>query len=218
MKITRTSATKFDARQIATFVDSIKLYRHDNGGKVDSEVAKLIDNLPSKYMILSSMNEAELSLLHRSVGYIWRKITGKRISETESEPYDVSNAPDGCYWLLPGGLMLHGLNHFSAAKNNRDVICSMLNINPFIFEHKVNANPDGLVGLIVSRGGVRVLVKRNGSSVYMQTNEQSWPWARDKADKMYHKNRIIKVVGGSEDYKGWKSGVSIILKRHQSEL
>ena len=214
MKITKISELKLDARQIATFADSIRLYRHDNGSKVDSELARMIDNLPSKHMILSEMDEPSLSLLHRSVGYIWRKLTGKNIRDVEAAPYSLADAPDGCYWLLPGGLMLSGLNHFSAAKNNRDVICAMLRINPFIFEHKVCSSPDGLVGLIVSKGGVRVLVKKNGSSVYMQTNEASWPWARDKADRMYHKNKVIKIVGKSEDYKGWKSGVSIVLKRH----
>lgn len=216
MKISVASKTELDAVQLATFADSIRLSRHDNGDGMDKEMLRLIDNLPSRQAILTTMDDAELSLLQRSVGYIWRKLTGKSIQTMDMSANPSSKTLDGCYWMLPGGVMLHGLNHFSTAKDHRDIICSILGINPFIFEHKLSSDPEGLVGLVVSHGGVRVLADRNKSSVYMQVNEKSWPWARDKAQRMYHKNKVIKILDLSQPYLGWESGVSVIIKRPRS--
>jgi len=219
VKISLASKSELDAVQLATFADSLRLYRHDNGDSLDKETLRLIDNLPSRQAILTTMDDVELSLLQRAVGHIWRKVTGKSIQTMDLSANPSSRMLEGCYWMLPGGVMLHGLNHFSAAKDHRDIICSILGINPFVFEHKLASDPEGLVGLVVSSGGVRVLVDKTKSSVYMQVNEKSWPWARDKAQRMYHKNKVVKILDLSQPYLGWESGVPVIIrKRHSSTV
>jgi hypothetical protein len=90
------------------------------------------------------------------------------------------------------------------------MICSLLDINPIVFEQMLSRqNTSDVIALIVTRGGIRTLIDRQKSEVIMQTNEESWPWVKEKLEKMYHKNKIAKVIDLSVPYTGWESGVTI---------
>jgi hypothetical protein len=196
--------------EIAAMIGSIRLFAKD--GKVDGDIRKRIDTLPSDKQ-LADMDAVQVGLLYETVGYLWRKLTGKRISEDRGKEQSTDmDKLDGNYWLLPGEVILHGFNHFSIAKSHRDMICRLLDINPFIFEHAIQKGTDSLINLVLSKGGVRMMVDRANNTVYMQTSEESWPWARNKLKKMYHRHRVAKVLDPSKPYAGWESGITIIVK------
>jgi hypothetical protein len=200
------------AQEMVALIDSIRLSAKSR--EVDKDVAKMIENLPSSQPVLNDMDETQLGLLYETVGHIWRKLSGQKISDVsiEHHPTDMDKL-DGNYWFLPGGMMLHGFNHFSIAKSHRDLICRLLDINPFVFEHKLGSQDhNDLIWLVLSCGGVRVMVERGESKIFMQTTEKSWPWVRDKLKKMYHKKRIVKVLDSETPYEGWSSGITVLVK------
>jgi len=154
------------------------------------------------------MDDSQRDVLYRSVRHIWKGMTGNE-PEFASEHSD-SKDLDGSYWMMPGGVLITGFNHFQAAKENRILVCSILNINPLVFEKLLASGDTGeVINLIIARGGVRTLISREKSEVVMQTSEASWPWVKDKLEKMYHKNKIAKVLDLSKPYDGWTSGVTI---------
>jgi hypothetical protein len=200
-----------DIEALVAMVDSIRIFSEDNGDLLSDSENKLVENMPSKNYILYKMNDAERDVLYRSVRHIWQKITGKD-PEFESTNQDAVNL-DGVYWMLPGGVIISGFNHFQTAKENKLLICSLLNINTMVFEKLLaSGNPNEIISLILARGGVRTLINREKSEVVMQTNESSWPWVKQKLEKMYHKNKTAKVVDLSRPYQGWQSGVTIKIK------
>ena len=211
MKIRKIATREIpDAEVMATYVDSIRLMANGGSADLDKSVSRLVQNLPSRHQITRSMDDSDRTILYDSVRYIWKKLTGQEVPDkpaTEGK----ENFMDGCYWLLPGGVEIHGLNHYSAAKSHRGLVCALLDINPLVFEYKTNQSPEELIALVAYMGGVRMMVKRNANAVFMQTTESSWPWARDKIKKMYHSNKVVKVLDPSQPYLGWGSGVPIII-------
>jgi hypothetical protein len=199
---------------LASYIESLCLHRGQHRDSMSKEILRLIDNLPPRSYVINKMDHIERDLLMQTVGHIWKKITGNSIRSVDTKMATTdSGRLDGTYWMVPGGILVRGFNHFSAAKNHRDLLCSMLDINGFVFEAKVlEKDPHGLINLILSHGGIRVAVDRSKSAVYMQTTEGSWPWARDKLRKMYHKHKVARVIDRREPYKGWKSGVPVIVK------
>lgn len=199
---------------LASYIESLCLHRGQHHDSMPKEIIRLIDNLPPRSFVIKKMDHIERDLLMQTVGHIWRKVTGNSIRSVDTKMATTdSGRLDGTYWMVPGGILVRGFNHFSAAKSHRDLLCSMLDINGFIFEAKVlEKDPHGLINLVLSHGGIRVAVDRNKSAVYMQTTEGSWPWARDKLRKMYHKHKVARVIDRREPYKGWKSGVPVIVK------
>ena len=200
-----------DAETLAAYIDSIKLMAEGSSVDTDRSVKRLVSNLPSRHQVLKAMDDTDKTILYDSVRYVWKKLTGQEIPERAPTDTEKDNVMDGCYWLLPGGVEVHGLNHYSAAKNHRGLVCALLDINPLVFEYKMNQNPAELIALVAYTGGIRMMVKRNSNSVFMQTTESSWPWARDKIKKMYHANKVVKVLDLSKPYLGWESGVPIIV-------
>lgn len=214
MQIFQTSsARRKDARELASLADSIRLYRSENSSTIDKETLRLIDNLPSNYFILKELSPEELHILNETIGHIWKTMTGEKIFQIEETKK--AEVLDGCYWLMPGGIMIKGINHYSSAKKHRDLFCSLLNVNPFVFEHQLNTHPNVLIGMLISRGAVRVIVKSGSSSVFAQTSEGSWPWARDKINKMYHLKKVIKVLDSKASYQGWSSGIPIVISQNR---
>lgn len=195
---------------IAAMVDSIRIFSEDNETAFDKNEKRLVDNLPSKTYILNKMSDAELDVLYRSIRHLWKSMTGGE-PEFATKNNDAVNL-DGVYWMLPGGVLLSGFNHFQTAKNNKLLVCSMLDINPLVFEKMLaSGNVEEVISLILARGGVRVLINRNKSEVIMQTNESSWPMVKNKIEKMYHKNKFVKILDLSQPYKGWESGVTLVI-------
>jgi hypothetical protein len=202
-----------EAEELAALADSIRLWSHDRGSEMPKPLLKMVNNLPSRYQILQVLGDTDRQILYQTVGHIWRKLTGQKLSDI-SDRRDTSSVEklSGCYWMLPGGVMLHGLNHYSAAKRHRGAICAILRINPLVYEQKLNQGANEVIGMIVGRGGVRMLVDRAKDKVFVQTSERSWPWARNKVSKMYHGEKVVKVLDLSKPYRGWTTGVPIVIK------
>lgn len=193
---------------LAVMVDSIRVFNEDNENDFNGSEKRLIGSLPAKSYILFKMGQPEMDVLYRSIRHLWKAMTGGN-PEFKSENQDDKHL-NGAYWMMPGGILLSGFNHFQTAKTNKLLVCSLLNINPLVFEKTLaSGDRNEIISLILARGGVRALIDRDKSEVVMQTNEASWPWVKNKLEKMYHKNKIVKILDLSQPYEGWTSGVLI---------
>ena len=217
MKIRKYSqnSDEVSADVLSSYVETLSLFRGEYGSTVTKDISKMIDNLPPRSFINSSMDSVERQLLFQTVGHIWKTLTGASIKETMGGRVNFSRDKnlDGNYWMMPGGILVGGFNHFAAAKNHRNLLCSILGINQFVFEAKaLEKSPEELIRLVLTHGGIRVKIDRGNNQVFMQTSERSWPWAREKARRMYHKKKMVKVLDARQPYKGWKSGVPVLVK------
>ena len=192
---------------LSAMIDSLRVFFADHESQFGKAEKRIVDNFPTKSRI-DEMSEAEQDVVYRSVRHLWKEMSGKE-PEFESVGSEDKHL-DGAYWMLPGGVLVSGFNHFMAARDNRMLVCSMLDINPLVFEKLISSKDvNGVIGLVIARGGVRVLISRDKHEVVMQTNESSWPWVKGKLEKMYHKNKFAKVVDLKQPYEGWKSGITI---------
>lgn len=197
---------------LSAYVESLALHRARHGEAMPKDLVTMIDRLPSRGFITTQMDDIERDLLLETVGHIWRKVTGGSIREADTTVPSMDQSLNGCYWMVPGGVLVAGLNHFSGAAKNRNLLCSLLDINNFVFEGKANSkDPNALVRLILEHGGIRVHIDRQASEVYMQCTEESWPWAREKLKRMYHLKKVAKVLDRKQPYLGWRSGVPVII-------
>jgi len=196
---------------LAAMVDAIRVFRDDHADSFGPGEARLVDSLPARNRIVHDMDDAQRDALYHSVSHLWEGMTGGK-PDFESSNRDAADL-DGAYWMMPGGVLLAGYNHFQAAKENRILVCSMLHINPLVFEQMLaSGDVNEVIGLVLARGGVRVLIDRARGEVVMQSTEDSWPWVKDKLERMWHKDKIAKVVDLSQPYEGWKSGVVVRVK------
>ena len=196
---------------LAAMVDAIRVFRSDHSESFGPDEARLVDALPSRSRVIHDIDDPQRDALYHSVRHMWEGMSGGE-PEFESRNTDAADL-DGAYWLMPGGILLAGYNHFQAAKDNRILVCSLLDINPLVFEQLLaSGGVEEIVGLILARGGVRALINRERGEVVMQTGEESWPWVKDKLERMWHKHKLAKVVDLSRPYEGWKSGVAVRVK------
>lgn len=204
----------YDGDELANIVDILRLYRRDNPHELNKQSKEMIDNLPSKYMVRKEMNRYELKMLYKTLGHLWKQVTGERLSDMERpvRPNQEAQHLDGCYWLLPGEILVSGFNHYDAAKKHKGAICRLLNINPIIFEKALASEPHRVIETVLKNHGVRVVVDRDNSSVFMQCSERSWPTARNKLRKMYHKKKVLRVLDKSKPFESWDSGVPLLIK------
>lgn len=182
---------------------------------MDPEQRQKIENLPSPQNI-KEMARPELELTLRSIRLLWKEIAN------DSPPTEDSiTAPEstrqlhGNFWLLPGGILVRGYNHFTAAKKHKTMFCNLLGINGWRFEHCLAGEPNKLVGLLIEHGAVRVNFDQKQSRALFQATSQSWPTARDKILRMVHRHRIVKVIDTSVPYRGWSSGVPVIVNNQE---
>lgn len=199
------------AAAMAAMAESIRIYYRDHADAFSPDEKRVIENLPSRGYIANEMDQPQLDVLNNSIRHIWKAISGGEPELEMSNP-DAENL-DGAYWFLPGDAMVSGYNHFTAAKDHKAMICAILDINPLVFEQMLSKQDhEAVIALLVARGGVRMLVDRAESRVAMQTNEESWLWAKGKIERMYHKDKIVKIIDLSQPYEGWQSGVTLRIK------
>ncbi len=194
---------------IAAHVESIKLYLLEGQIK-DEELKKLIDNLPSPQNIRKRLSEEEVRILFQTVGYIWKKISGHGIIEDSK----VVGKPDilcGNYWMIQKGVLLNGVNHFSIIKQNLDLFRSLLGINAFALHEKIGSEPNALIKLILDHGGMRIFVSKDKRFYAQMTDETYGKWGKNKVKKYDFPKRIVKIVDRTSPYKGWKSGINIVI-------
>ena len=201
-----------DKEDLIHLINSILLYYNDHKDEMDKELKKSIESLPSQYMIENKASDVELHMLYKIIRDIWKKITGQELDDVKlPENEDDKRLLEGNYWMLPGSILLAGFNHFSIAKKHKGMFCSVLGLNPWVFEKFIVSDPDKLIFYIISNGGIRVNVDKDNSIVICQTNEESFPWVRNKLMKMYHQTKVAKIIDLKAEYQGWKSGVNMII-------
>ena len=194
---------------LATLLEAIRLQVTSNP-RLDKATKDRIADLPSRHQALH-MGGVEIELALKPVKEIWKQLTGS------NPPADHIGAPqstkdlDGNFWLLPGGILVRGYNHYTAAKKNKGMFCSLLGINPFVFEHRLASAPNGLIQTLLEHGAVRGHIDRDTSRVIFQATSASWITARNKIMRMYHKHRVVKVVDTSRPYRGWDSGIPLLV-------
>jgi hypothetical protein len=194
---------------IASYVESIKLYLAE-GQIQDEEIKKLITSLPSPQNIRKRLSEEEVRILFQTVGYVWKKITGHDIIEDSK----IEAKPDilcGNYWMIQKGVLLNGTNHFSIIKQNIDLFRSLLGINAFVIHEKIGSEPNALIKLILDHGGMRIFVSKDKRFYAQMTDETYGKWGRNKIKKYDFPKRIVKILDKTSPYKGWKSGIVVIL-------
>lgn len=214
MKITaQQSNLKIEKEELILLVNAILLHKIEKRDAIPPEILKQINNLPSMYIIENKITTTEANILYDVVRDIWKKLSGQDIKNIDLKNLDKDiDILDGNYWMLPGEFMLGGFNHFSIAKKYRGMFSSMLGINPFIFERLMGQNPQELIGHIICHGGIRMNIDKSKNKVICQTSEASWPWTRNKLMKMFHKNKTAKVIDFKVPYRGWESGINIVIK------
>lgn len=201
-----------DKEDLVHLINSILLYYNDHKDEINKELKKSIESLPSEYMIENKLSDVELHMLYKIIRDIWKKITSQDLDDVELEQNeDDKRLLSGNYWMLPGGIMIGGYNHFSIAKKHKGMFCSILGLNGWIFEKFIVSDPDKLIFYIISNGGIRMNVDKDNSIVICQTNEQSFPQVRNKFMKMYHQTKVAKIIDLKIPYEGWKSGINMCI-------
>ena len=201
-----------DKEDLVHLINSILLYYNDHLAEIDKKLRKAIESLPSEYVVQNKMSDVEIHMLYKIVRNIWKEITGQDLDNVQLEHDDGEKKTlAGNYWMLPGSILLGGYNHFSIAKRHKGMFCSVLGLNPWVFEKFVASQPDKLIFYILSNGGVRMNVDKDNSVVMCQTSESSFPWVRNKLMKMYHQTKVAKIVDLRATYEGWKSGINMVI-------
>ena len=198
------------AEYLEALADTLRLHAaNDHNG--EPGLKQKIALLPSRYN-LQQMSTVERELTLQSIRKIWKQVTSQELPEEKEATAPQANKDlDGNFWLLPGGILVRGYNHYTSAKKHKGMFCSLLNINSFIFEHHLAADPNRFIGMLLENGAVRAHIDREGKRAIFQCTSQSWPVARNKMSRMLHQNRIIKVVDPSRPYHGWKSGIPVLV-------
>jgi hypothetical protein len=201
-----------DKEDLVHLINSILLYYNDHKESIDKELKKSIESLPSEYMIEHKLSDVEIHMLYKIIRNIWKKITGQELDNVKLEQdNEEKRLLSGNYWMLPGSILLAGFNHFSIAKKHKGIFCSVLGLNPWLFEKFIVSDPDKLIFYIISNGGIRMNVDKDHSIVICQTNEDSFPWVRNKLMKMYHQTKVAKIIDLKSKYEGWKSGINMVI-------
>lgn len=194
---------------IAAYVESLKLCLSDGSVK-DEELKKLIGNLPSPVNVSKRLSHEEVKILFQTVGYLWKKITGHSIIE-DSKVEAKKETLCGNYWMIKKGIILEGLNHYSIIKQNLELFRSLLGINGFAMHEKMSCEPNALIKLILDHGGIRMFVSKDRRFFCQLTDETYSAWGKNKIKRYDFPKKIVKVMDKSVPYKGWKSGIVIIL-------
>jgi hypothetical protein len=195
---------------IAVYVESLKLYLKDGVVK-DKELVRLIENLPSPINISKRLSNEEVKVIFQTVGYLWSKITGHSIIE-DSKIESKKETLCGNYWIIKKGIILEGVNHYSIIKQNLELFRSLLNINAFALHEKLSSRPDELIKLAIDHGGVRLFISKDKRFYAQCTDTTYGEWAKNKIRKYDFNKKIVKVIDSSRPYKGWKSGLVVVLR------
>ena len=211
VKITKIANDKKtpDAETLALCVLTLKVYLKDNEN-IPEEYKNLIEKLPAPRKIRQDFSVKECEVLYETVEFLWKKITGEAIIPEEK----IQKAPEkmcGNYWILNGGILLRGLNHYDIIKKNSALICTLLGVGGMSLQEYLSGEPNKLIWWIIKNGGVRLFITKDGR-FYSQVSPTTYgKWARKKIQKYDFKKKVVKVIDLNSDFNGWKSGISIIL-------
>jgi len=211
MKTLQKTATKKipTAEELATYVEALNIHLKNNKVK-DIEIKKVIESLPYPDSIRMKFSEQECKLIFDSIAYAWKKISGQDLFDETK----ISHAPkglEGNYWMISGGIILEGPNHFTIVKRNLNLFATLLNISPFVLHEKIASPPDELIKTILDHGGMRLFITTS-NKLYCQVNAETYSkWARKKVKGLDCKDKTVKVIDVSRPFKGWKTGITVKL-------
>ena len=194
---------------IASYAEALKLYVME-GQIQDKELVRLVNNLPEPNVIRKRLSDQEARILFQTIGYVWKKITKKSIIE-DSKVIAKPDTLEGNYWILSKGILINGVNHYSIIKQNFELFRTLLGINAFAMHEKLSAPPNELIKLILDHGGMRVFVSKDKRWYFQLTDETYGKWGSQKIRKYDTPKKMVKLVDKTKPYKGWNSGVYIIL-------
>lgn len=197
------------AEDIAAYVEALNIYLENDKIK-DKQVATLVKRLPYPDSIRSGFSIEECKLIFQSVNYAWKKITGQDLMQEEQ----IDRSPkglEGNYWMMTNGVILSGTNHFTIIKRNLDLFATLLNISTFVLHEKLASPPDEIIKTVIDHGGMRIFIKVDKTGYFQLSDETYSKWGRNKIKGLDLKEKIIKVIDRQTPYKGWKSGVTILL-------
>ena len=192
---------------LAAYVEAINIFAKEKS--LDKNLDRLIFNLPAPTKIRDELSNTECRIVFETVGYLWKKLTGKDLIE-ESKITKTTEELIGNYWILKNGVILHGINHYSVIKNNSSIFSALLNLNEFALQEYLASPPHRVIGYIIKNGGVRFFT--NGKKAYFQMSEDTYAkWGRSKVKKYDFKDKTVKIVDFKVKYSGWKNGIPVKL-------
>lgn len=209
MKIAEMKGEIPDGESLALQIQVLKMHLKDNP-KLDKSLAELIQKMPAPRQVRQNFSRKECEILYETVEFLWKKMTGTKLVPEKN----IQKAPEtlqGNYWLLRNGVLLHGLNHYSIAKANTNLICSLLDIGGWLFQEYMSGQPNNLIYLIIKHGGVRLFINKDRKFYAQCSSETYGKWGRNKIRKLDFKKKIVKIIDLRAKYLGWKSGISVIL-------
>ena len=196
-----------DSETIGAYIETLTLYCKDNKD-MDTVLADLIHNLPSARQVKREFSEKQCQILFETIQFVWRKITGQDIIKESKITY-APESLSGSYWMLPNGVLLHGLNHFGIVKQNTNLFTSLLDINGFTLQEYMHTGPESLIHFIIKNGGVRMFISKEKKFFVQLSDETYNKWAGKKLKKYDFTEKIIRVIDLKSPYRGWKSGIPI---------
>ena len=198
------------AKDIAAYVEALKLCLSKNQIK-DPDIAEHVKKLPSPTHILKRLSIEEIRILTESVGYLWKKVTNNNIIE-ESKIQRAPETLQGNYWMLTKGVILEGPNHYTIIKRNMNLFIELLDINAFAMHDRLASNPNDVIKLVLDHGAMRIFINDKGESYFQLTDDTYTEWGKNKIRKYEFKKKITKVIDKRQPFKGWRSGITVLLK------
>jgi hypothetical protein len=198
-----------DGDSMALYVQTLKQYLRDNPD-IPEEYIALISNLPAARKVRQDFSLQECKVLYQTLEYLWERITKQRIIP-EKEIFTAPESLSGNYWMLANGILLSGINHYTIAKHNSQMICSLLDIGGMTFQEYLGRKPNDLIKFIIKNGALRLFITKD-KRLYCQCSPETYAkWARNKIRKLDFKKKVVKVIDSRVDFKGWTTGIPILL-------
>lgn len=193
---------------IIAYIDALKLALKD-GTLASKELRDAVSNMPSSSYIKSNMSDGDCLVLFDIVRWAWKEATGSDI--VNDSEVSTKETLMGNYWMLNNGVLLQGTNHYSIIKQNINVFCLLLNINPMVIHSKLSTTPNEVIKTVIDNGGMRMFITKDGRA-YFQINDTAYTeWGRDKIKGLDFKNRIVKLISLETKFTGWDSGITVII-------
>ena len=209
-RVVKTAVKKIpSAEELAAYVEALNIHLENNKIK-DPQIEKLVKRLPYPDSIRIGFSEEECRLVFESIAHAWRKITKQDLVE-ETKIEHPPKGLEGNYWMVTGGVLLEGPNHFTIIKQNINLFSTLLNISAFVLHEKIASPPDELIKTVLDHGGMRVFINKDKRGYFQLADDTYSKWGRKKVKGLDLKNKIVKVIDRKTPYSGWKSGILVKL-------
>jgi hypothetical protein len=198
-----------EAAEIAAYVEALKLFLK-NGKIKDKVIANLVKKLPFPDSIRMGFSNQECRIVFESVAYAWRKLTKQNLVE-ETKIEHPQKGLEGNYWMVTGGVLLEGPNHYTIIKQNLNLFATLLNISPFVLHEKLASPPEEIIKTVIDHGGMRIFINKDKKGFFQLADDTYSKWGRHKVKGLDLSNKTVKVIDRTRPYKGWDTGVLIKL-------